>query len=169
VTPAQAGRPLSAPARARNGVGPWARVIAIAAVVVALDQLTKQIVISAVDRGDPVELVFGFELANVRNKGVAFGLLADGDIPVLILTLGALTLLLMYFAYHPRTPSLALAVGLITGGAVGNLIDRLRIDSVIDFLDPPFWPAFNLADVAIVAGVALLIISLGAPNAHGAQ
>jgi signal peptidase II len=143
--------------------------MAVASVVLVLDQITKQIVIGIVDRGDPHEIIFGFDLANVRNKGVAFGLLAGGQIPVLLVTLAALALLLTYFALHSQAPSLWLAVGLLCGGAVGNLVDRLRIDAVIDFLDPPLWPAFNLADVAIVAGVALLVVTLAAPQEAGSS
>jgi signal peptidase II len=148
-------------------VTPWVRALALASVVLALDQITKQIVIGMVDRGDPREIIFGLELANVRNKGVAFGLLAGGEVPVLLVTLAALALLLTYFAFHAQAPSLWLAVGLLCGGAMGNLVDRLRINAVIDFLDPPLWPAFNLADVAIVAGVALLVLTLAAPQEAG--
>lgn len=132
----------------------------------AADQVTKQIAVSSIGRGEPIEVLFGLELANVRNKGVAFGLLAGDDRFVLLLTLGALALLLAYFAFNPDRPGLWVAVGLISGGALGNLADRLRIEAVIDFLDPPIWPAFNLADTAIVAGVALLILGLGMPGAH---
>jgi signal peptidase II len=145
-------------------VTPWTRALALAGIVLAIDQITKQIVVGAIERGDPHEIFLGFELANVRNKGVAFGLLAGGEIPVLLVTLGALALLLTYFAFHSHVPSLWIAVGLLLGGALGNLMDRVRIDAVVDFLDPPLWPAFNLADVAIVAGVALLVVSLTAPQ-----
>jgi signal peptidase II len=152
---------------AKEGIGPWPRALGLAAVVLALDQITKQIVVGAIERGHPHEIIFGFEVANVRNKGVAFGLLAGGEVPVLLITIGALTLLLTYFAFHADASSLWVAVGLLLGGAVGNLLDRLRIDAVIDFLDPPLWPAFNLADVAIVAGVTLLVVSLAAPQEAG--
>jgi signal peptidase II len=130
-------------------------------VLVALDQIPNQIVVATIDRGEPVEIIFGLEIANVRNEGVAFGLLSGGDVPVLLLTLVALATLVTHFAFHVDRPGLWVAVGLICGGAVGNLADRLRIDSVIDYVDPPLWPAFNLADVAIVAGVAILIVTLG--------
>lgn len=160
MAPAQSGQRLEAPAAAEARTGPWMRALAVTGIVLALDQVTKQIAVSNIERGNPVELVLGIELANVRNKGVAFGLLAGGEVPVLLLTLGALGLLLTYFAVHSDTPSLWIAVGLLCGGAFGNLIDRLRIDSVVDFLDPPLWPAFNLADIAIVAGVALLVTTL---------
>jgi signal peptidase II len=133
---------------------------------VALDQATKQLVASTIDSGDPVELVLGIQLANVRNKGVAFGLLAGGEALVLVFTLGALVLLLTYFLLNSERPELWLAVGLLTGGALGNLADRVRSGSVIDFLDLPVWPTFNLADVAIVLGVATLVLTLWQPAAE---
>jgi signal peptidase II len=134
--------------------------------VVALDQAAKQLAVSRIDSGDPVGIAFGIQLANVRNKGVAFGLLAGGEALVLAFTLGALALLLTYFAYNPERPDLWLAVGLLTGGALGNLADRVRAGAVIDFVDLPLWPTFNLADVAIVVGVAALVLVLWQPAAE---
>jgi signal peptidase II len=166
MPPAAPGRSLSAPGVIPGHARTWIWMVAAVSVVVALDQITKQLVVSNIDRGEPVEVIFGVELANVRNKGVAFGLLAGGKLPVLLFTLAALALLLGYFALHPSRPGLLMAVALISGGALGNLTDRVRIGAVIDFIDPPVWPAFNLADVAIVAGVALLILTLAAPG-HG--
>lgn len=138
----------------------WALAIALAGAVVALDQITKQLVASVLERGESIELILGLELSEVRNDGVAFGLLAGGEAVVLLLTLGSLALLVTYFALDPERPDLWLAVGLLTGGALGNLADRVRTGAVIDFVDLPIWPAFNLADVAIVAGVAVLILVL---------
>ena len=163
AAPGRSLRVLKAPGAVQNA-GVWMRVIATAGLVIALDQITKQLIVSNIDRGSPVDVIFGVELANVRNKGVAFGLLAGGKVPVLLFTVGALALLLGYFALHAARPGLWAAVGLVCGGALGNLTDRLRIGAVIDFIDPPVWPAFNLADVAIVAGVALLILALGFPE-----
>jgi signal peptidase II len=142
----------------------WSWALALAGAVVALDQITKQLALAHITRGEPVDILFGFELAKVRNEGVAFGLLAGGRVLVLALTLGAIALLATYFTFHAGRPGLWAAVGLVSGGALGNLADRLRSGSVIDFLDPPVWPAFNLADVAIVAGVALLAIILSIPE-----
>jgi signal peptidase II len=137
--------------------------------VVAVDQITKQLVADHVQPGDPVELIFGIDIANVRNSGIAFGLLkGSGDAVVLALTLGALGLLLGYFGAHARRPDLWLPVGLVAGGALGNLADRIRIGSAIDFLDPPLWPAFNIADIAIVAGVGLFVAMLLAPGGEHA-
>jgi signal peptidase II len=140
----------------------WSAALALAAVVVVLDQSTKQLVATSVARGDPVQLPLGFEIVNVRNSGVAFGLLSGGEGLVLAFTLGTLALVLAYFALHSERAGLWLSVGLLSGGALGNLADRVRTGTVIDFIDAPFWPAFNLADVAIVAGVAMLAAILTA-------
>jgi signal peptidase II len=145
----------------------WARVVTLIGSLVAVDQVSKQLVVSSIEKSEPLEIMFGLELVNVRNRGVAFGLLAGDKGFVLLLTLGALALLLAYFAINPGRPRLWIAVGLISGGALGNLADRVRTEAVIDFLDPPIWPAFNLADIAIVTGVALLILGLGTPRVQG--
>jgi signal peptidase II len=143
----------------------WAQALATTGVVVAVDQATKQIAIRHVGDGGPVEVIFGFKLSNVRNDGIAFGLLEGaGDAAVIALTLGALSLMVAYFAVHATRPDLWLAVGLTVGGALGNLADRVRIGAAIDFLDPPLWPAFNLADVAIVLGVSLLVFAILSPE-----
>ena len=141
----------------------WA--LAVTAFVLALDQIAKQAVVDHVAKGDPVDLALGVKLSNVRNDGIAFGLLegaADGV--VLALTIGALALVVAYFAANAARPGLWLAVGLVVGGALGNLADRIRIGAAIDFVDPPLWPAFNVADIAIVAGVALLVLAILAPE-----
>ena len=144
----------------------WARALAVTGIVVALDQATKQLAVAQIDRGDPVEVIFGLKLSNVRNDGVAFGLLGGaGDTLVIALTLGALTLLVAYFAANAARSDLWLAVGLVLGGALGNLADRARIGAAIDFIDPPLWPAFNIADIAIVGGVALLVLAILDPEA----
>ena len=141
----------------------WA--LAVTGFVLALDQIAKQAVVDHVVKGDPVDLALGVKLSNVRNDGIAFGLLegaADGV--VLALTIGALALVVAYFAANAARPGLWLAVGLVVGGALGNLADRIRIGAAIDFVDPPLWPAFNVADIAIVAGVALLVLAILAPE-----
>jgi signal peptidase II len=153
-----------------RGLDAWARATAIAGLIVAADQFIKQLVVDHVEPGRPVEVIFGFEISNVRNSGIAFGLLGgSSDAMVLALTLGALGLLLAYFAAHANRPELWLPVGLVVGGALGNLADRVRIGAAIDFLDPPLWPAFNLADIAIVAGVGLFVaVLLGPEGDHAA-
>ena len=131
----------------------WIRVLATVAVVVAADQLTKALAVASIERGEAVNVFFGLELTNVRNTGVAFGALSGSGVVVAVAVTAALAALLVYFALNADTPSLWLPVGLVLGGALGNLADRARIDAVVDFIDPSYWPAFNLADVAIVVGV----------------
>jgi signal peptidase II len=137
--------------------------MALAGLVVVLDQVTKQLAAGALDGGERVSLALGFELADVRNRGIAFGLFGDGQGLVIAVTVAALVLVVGYFALHPVRPGLWLATGLLCGGALGNLADRIRDDEVIDFVDPPLWPAFNLADIAIVAGIAAIVVYHGRP------
>jgi signal peptidase II len=150
---------------------PFAKALAVTGGVVAFDQITKQIAIHEVAAGDAVQLIGGIEITNVRNPGVAFGLLSGSDVAILIFTAAALAALAIHFALHAQRAYLWLVVGLLAGGAVSNLADRLRTGKVIDFIDFPGWPAFNLADVAIVVGaVGLALTLLGAERSipdHG--
>ena len=142
----------------------WASLVACAAAVIALDQITKQLAIAAVEPGHPKQIIFGIDLTNVRNHGVAFGLLGGGGDLVVVITIATIALLLVYFVLHATRPGLWLVVGLVVGGALGNLADRVRIGAAIDFIDAPLWPAFNLADIAIVGGVAWLALMLLSPQ-----
>jgi signal peptidase II len=128
-------------------------------VVVVLDQASKYVVRDRIGRGDEVEVLPFLDLTNTRNKGVAFGM-ADGVSPVLIgATMLLLLGLLVYLGGRGRVGvAIWLPAGLLIGGALGNLADRVRDGAVTDFVDLPFWATFNLADVAIVAGVFLLIL-----------
>jgi signal peptidase II len=136
----------------------WIRALSLAALVVLVDQATKAIASNALGLGESVNLVLGFQLVDVRNTGIAFGLLADGQGLVIVVTALALALILGYFALNPARPRQWIGVGLLVGGAIGNLADRVRADEVRDFLDPPLWPAFNVADVAIVIGILLIVL-----------
>ena len=131
----------------------WRLALATTGLVVAVDQITKQIAATSVTHGESVNVFFGLDITNIRNKGIAFGALKGAGLVVLALTLLALGALLAYFALHPTRHMLWLPVGAIVGGALGNLADRARIGAVIDFIDPAFWPAFNVADAAIVLGI----------------
>jgi signal peptidase II len=127
--------------------------------VVAVDQGTKALASSAVDRGDRVELLPFLHIADVRNEGVAFGL--GGDISAVLIgaTIVLLLGLLVFLAQRSRSGWLVwLPAALLVGGALGNLADRVRDGAVTDFIDLPLWPTFNLADVAIIAGVLLLLL-----------
>ena len=139
-----------------------ALALATCALVVAVDQGVKGLIDTQIARGDSVEVLPFLSFENTRNTGIAFGLAGDAS-PLLIgLTLVALVGLLAFIATRgDGVASMWLPAGLLVGGALGNLADRVREDAVIDFVDLPAWPTFNLADVAIVAGVVLLIAFSG--------
>jgi signal peptidase II len=138
-------------------VGGPAAAIATAGAVVALDQATKQLADSQIERGDDVSVLPGLALTNTRNTGVAFGAFQGGGLVVAILIGVSLALLVGYFLVQRERPWLWLPVGMLLGGALGNLADRAREGAVIDFIDPVAWPAFNLADSCIVIGVLVLL------------
>jgi signal peptidase II len=145
--------------------GPAAAALATAGLVVAVDQATKQLVDSRIDRGDSVNVFFGLDFTNTRNTGVAFGALEGAGLIVAILIGLSLALLIGYFLANRGMPLLWLPTGLLLGGALGNLIDRAREGAVIDWIDPVAWPAFNVADSCIVIGVlALLWVVEGRPR-----
>jgi signal peptidase II len=141
------------------------------AAVVLLDQATKALVVRSLDLHEYMPIVDGLlSLSHVRNRGAAFGLLSDWDVPyqavaLAVLSLCALAAIAFYFVRLPpaaRLPRLALA--LVLGGAVGNLIDRARLGYVVDFVHAYWrryqWPDFNVADSAITVGVTLLVLDI---------
>jgi signal peptidase II len=144
----------------------WLRAALVFMFVVGLDQASKAAVRSSIPRGDSEKLFLGINLVNTRNKGVAFGLLSGGGAAVVAIIGAALVLLVVYFALHADRPLLWLPTGLLLGGAIGNLVDRLRGDAVTDFIDLPLWPPFNVADMAITFGVLSLLYALEAPRAR---
>lgn len=162
------GADASGPTRAvgTHRAGPYARAGAVAAGVLTLDQLSKLAVTRAIAPGERVALLPGLHLVRTRNHGVAFGLAAGSQALVTLLVGLALGGLLAYFVTHARSRRLLwLPTGLILGGALGNLLDRLRAGSVTDFVQLPLgWPPFNLADLAIVLGVALFVLILESPR-----
>lgn len=136
----------------------WRRVLVVAGVVIGVDQLTKSIVRHSLAPGERRQVIAGIlDITNTHNKGVAFGALAGGGAIVAALTGLALGALVVYFVLRVRTPHVWLPVGLLLGGALGNLADRARMGSVTDFMDPRLWPAFNVADACIVVGVLILL------------
>jgi signal peptidase II len=135
-------------------------MLVVCAAVVAVDQATKGALRSALEPGEHRDLPLGFELSYVTNSGIAFGALEDAADGVVLAVAGcALVLIVGWFATDPGRKGMWLGVGLLVGGAAGNLIDRIRVDAVTDFLDPPMWPAFNVADIAITLGVIVLALS----------
>jgi signal peptidase II len=148
---------------------------ACATVVVALDQLTKQIASTHLLMGDPVPVLGDVvRLTLVRNTGAAFGLFPGSRVPFIVISLLAVAVV-MYLFVRETYRSLAnrILLGCILGGAIGNLIDRIRLGWVVDFIDVGIgatrWPVFNVADSAVTLGVILLAWNLarpGLPAAH---
>jgi signal peptidase II len=149
---------VSAATAARTAGGAWARAGLVLAGVLAADQLVKALVVGALERGEQRELVAGIKLVNTRNSGVAFGQLQDGGALVAVVIAIAVGALLVYFGRHVHTPLVWLPTGMLLGGALGNIVDRIREGAVIDFLKLPHWPAFNVADASITVGVVILLV-----------
>ena len=139
----------------------WAALGAIATAALAADQLTKQIVSSALPLGDEVHVAGPLYLHHVQNTGIAFGLFSRSTTIVIALTAIAVAWMLVFFARSgQRHPVLPIALGFVLGGSIANLLDRVRLGHVTDFLDLRWWPAFNLADTFIVVGVGILFAAL---------
>ena len=132
----------------------------VAVAVIFADQLTKAIVRAEISRFEQIELILGIKLVHTRNTGVAFSMLSGGGPIVVIVACIALAALLIFFITHMQTRLIWLPVGMLLGGAAGNLIDRVRIGAVTDFVKIPHWPAFNVADIAVTFGVLILIFVL---------
>ena len=141
------------------------RAAALAAAIIGLDQATKALVRANVDRGSRDAIFPGVELVNGRNTGVAFGLFEGGGAIIAIVTAVAIAALVIFFVLNRARPGVWVPTGMLLGGAIGNLIDRLvRDDGVTDFIKLPLWPAFNVADIAITFGVLALVYVLEGPR-----
>ncbi len=149
----------------------FARFLLVALAICLLDQVTKQLVIVNIPKFGHVEIIPGFfDLTHLYNPGGAFGFMARGNtawLNIFFIVFGCFTLgVIVYFLRHtPDTHKfLQLALALICGGAIGNLVDRVRFGQVVDFLDfyigSYHWPAFNLADSAITTGVGIFLLHL---------
>ena len=143
----------------------WASLLTVAGAAVAADQLTKRVVSSALTVDDGVTVLGPLSIHHVRNSGIAFGLFASRTSAVIALTTIAVGAMIVFFARSAqRHPYLPVALGLVLGGSLSNLVDRVRLGYVTDFIDFRWWPAFNLADSFIVVGVALLFWSFVAAD-----
>lgn len=136
----------------------------MALATLALDQFTKWLVVTSLALGESIyplpALSRLFSLTYVTNTGAAFGLLKEAGMVFVFVAIVVITIIVLYMRRVPADQQLVrVALGLQLGGALGNLIDRLRLGHVVDFIDLKFWPVFNVADSAIVIGVALLAIA----------
>jgi signal peptidase II len=140
------------------------KAVAVAVISIAADQLSKALVRAEIHPGETVAVLPGLDLVHVWNRGIAFGMLDSAGPVVIVVAALALGLVLAIILGGSRRQGLWLPIGLLAGGAVGNLIDRIRLGHVTDFIDLPAWPSFNLADVQITAAVLILLfIYLRAP------
>jgi signal peptidase II len=131
--------------------------LAVAGAILVADQALKALVRGYAD-GLPYDLGFGVRLRLVENPGVSFSRLTDA--PGLVLAAVAALAVALTVAVFVAAPRYRLALGVLLGGALGNVVDRVRYGAVVDFVDAGWWPTFNLADVAIVTGVALVLIQV---------
>jgi len=154
--------PVSAAERSlAAGPAQWVALLAVAVAALFADQLTKHIVSSRLALGEEVGVLGPFSIHHVQNSGIAFGLFGSRTSIVIAVTAIAVGAMLVFFARSGRRhPVLPVALGLVVGGSIANLIDRVRLGHVTDFLDFVAWPAFNLADTFIVVGVAILFGTL---------
>ena len=145
----------------------WLWFAVAAAVTFVVDQATKIGVRAGIDLGERIDLVAGVGLVRARNEGIAFGLFPGNRAVVATLTVVALAFIaaaLVRFARQSLT--VAFGGGLLVGGSVGNLVDRLIHGGVTDFVDLPAWPAFNVADIGIVVGAAIIALGLLRSGSH---
>jgi signal peptidase II len=150
-------------------MAPWLRAAAVTAAVIVLDQATKAWVRSSVAIGDRDGVFPGVEIVHVRNQGVAFSRFSGGGMVVSVIVGAALVALLVYFVTHMSKPLVWLPTGLLLGGALGNVIDRVRDGAVTDFIKLPGWPAFNVADISITVGVLVLLYVTERPRDAAAR
>ena len=147
---------------------------ATAALVITLDQASKVLVRTLIDRGDIWPSAdWPVRLHHLTNSGAAFGILQNQNSFLIVTTLIGLAAIYFYYRFPPFDHVIVpIAVGMILGGALGNLLDRLSLGEVTDFLDFPIWPAFNVADSSITIGIVILILgyaflsSRSEPAAH---
>ena len=145
------------------GAGPWQwgglAVVAVAAILA--DQVTKHIVTHTLALDEAEHVIGPLSIHHVQNSGIAFGLFSSATAGVTVITAVAVIWMVAFFARSgSRHPVLPAALGLLIGGSVSNLIDRIRLGHVTDFIDFRYWPAFNLADSFIVLGVVILLGAL---------
>jgi len=145
----------------------WARAGLVMVAVLLVDQVTKRLVQSNITEGDRNNVFLGVDIVHVRNHGVAFGAFAGGGTIVAVIIGVALVALVLWFVRHTGTPLAWLPTGLLLGGAVGNIFDRIRDGAVTDFVKVPAWPAFNVADIAITFGVLSLLYVLESSGSDG--
>lgn len=148
----------------------WATLATVAAAIVVVDRVTKDAISDRLIYGSDHRLLGPLSLTHTSNSGIAFGLFATRTGLVALVGLAVVAAMLTFFArVGGDDRRLGPAFGLLVGGSLGNLLDRLRFGRVTDFIEMRFWPAFNFADVFIVAGVVILLLVLFKSDRQTAQ
>ncbi len=143
------------------GIWQWVGLATVAVAALLADQVTKRVVTQTLRLDEAKHVVGPLSIHHVQNTGIAFGIFAGATTGVTLITAVAIAWMLAFFARSgSRHPVLPAALGLLIGGSVSNLVDRIRLGHVTDFIDFRYWPAFNLADSFIVLGVAILLGAL---------
>jgi signal peptidase II len=158
--------PLSVAERSVGaGARQWAGLATVSVAAVFADQLTKHVVTRTLPLDDSVHVVGPLSIHHVQNSGIAFGLFSSATAVVTVVTgIAIVWMLAFFYRSGSRHPVLPAALGLLIGGSLSNLVDRIRLHHVTDFIDVNWWPAFNLADSFIVVGVAILLAALVAAD-----
>jgi lipoprotein signal peptidase len=136
----------------------WLLAGALCGAVLVLDQAIKAVVEGELVPGEQVDLLGPLGLTLAHNQGVAFGLAGGSALPLIAFAVLALAFVGFLLARNSTVPGIWVAVGLVAGGALGNLVDRLRAGEVTDYIEVGSWPPFNVADVAITVGVAIFAL-----------
>jgi signal peptidase II len=143
------------------GLWQWAGLASVACAAIIADQVTKYLVTSRLSLDQSVNVLGPLSIHHVQNSGIAFGFFPDSTALVVAVTSAAVVWMVVFFARSgSRHPVLPAALGLLLGGSISNLADRVRLGHVTDFVDLKYWPAFNLADSFIVVGVAILLFAV---------
>lgn len=139
----------------------WVRFTVLAVAVLVLDQASKAVIRATLEPRERIDVFPGFQISRVANEGIAFGLFPGRQAIVAVLTVVALCAIAIALAgLVARNATVAAGAGLLVGGSLGNLIDRLALGAVVDFIDFTHWPAFNLADCAITVGAVMILVGL---------
>jgi len=165
--------PAAAGSVTRRGRARWEIFVGLAASIVAVDQLTKAWLVANVAPGEVVPVVGDYvRLVFGRNSGALFGLFGDSALLFGVISIAVVGLIIGYHARSGRSAYLSVTLGLLLGGAIGNLIDRLRLGYVVDFVDIGIgalrWYTFNVADAAISCALLLLVLTAVVPSLAGA-
>ncbi len=141
----------------------WMLLLAVAFLVILLDQVTKALVVANLalyEEWMPIEALRPyFTIHHIRNTGAAFGIFPEGGTFFMVVAFIVVGVIIYFYRQMPDSaPAVRVALGLQLGGALGNLVDRLRQGYVVDFLDAKIWPVSNISDISIVSGVCALLL-----------